>query len=208
MQGKNTKNKAERFTIIYFENLWDLKIDFTEYMILKYMINHSNRNVFRGNIVKMCEYLGICRTTFYNTNIENLFKSEHIEKDFGNKNYYIINHDVAERISQKDGHYIIIYHNWKKWKTVRGNRVIPLNDINQYVFLYIIYSLSRNKKKGIALVGKNYLKRHIGLKERNFFKVRDKLINKELLSYPKTNHYMLSRRLFFSFNNRACSNSS
>lgn len=185
MQDKYTTNKATRFTIVYHDVRSDLGIDFNEYLVLDVMIRHSRKNTYTKDVTYLSTCLSVTRNVIYST-IKKLIKKGHLEKDEGTK-FYQIYYDVADRMKIKTGKYIVIYENWKELGT---------DSINRYVFLYLVYSLSRRNRNGTAFSGKNFYYNNSNLKKDNYNKTIRVLQDKELIIRIRMNEYKLTDHVF------------
>jgi len=185
MQDKYTINKATRFTIVYHDVRSDLGIDFNEYLVLDVMVRYSRKNTYTKGVAYLGEYLSVTRNVIYSI-IKKLIKKEHLEKDESTK-FYQIHYDVADRMKIKTGNYVVIYENWKELGT---------DSINRYVFLYLVYSLSRRNRNGTAFSGKKLYFKNAILKIDNFNKMTVKLEEKKLIKKIRIDEYKLTNHVF------------
>jgi len=185
MQDKYTTNKAIRFTMVYHDVRNDLGVDFNEYMVLDVMVRNSRNNTYTKGVSYLSKYLSVERKTIYRI-IKKLIIKELLEKEEDTK-FYLIHYDVADQMKITTGNYIVIYENWQELGT---------ESINRYVFLYLVYSLSRRRRNGTAFSGKNFYYYNSNLKKDNFNKTIRVLQDKELIIKIRMNEYKLTNHVF------------
>ncbi len=194
MEDKFTKKcKEEHYTIVYFDVMKDLQIDFTEYLVLQTMLHFSKRNEYNGGVTKIKNHLKKSRTTITNV-IKILIQKEHIIKSENKSKIFNLNYDIKERFETKNGLYAKIYHNHRK--------ELDLIETH-YVFLYLVYSLSKNTKNKIALAKKEYMCSHINTSESNYDTIKSELTRKGFLECQLNTTLKLNQTLFEWFENNS-----
>jgi predicted transcriptional regulator len=189
---KNTENASqEHYTIVYFDVMKNMKIDFTEYIVLQTMLHFSKRNEYKKGIPKLSVYLKISRNTIYDA-IDKLFLKGHISRGETNSKTYYLNYDVKEQFEDKGNLYVKIYHSHRK--------ALKLS-LRQYVLLYMVYSLSKKRKSRIAIAGRNNYCEYINFSESHFATSKSKLIKAKLLEPLETHFLKLNKDVFSWFEN-------
>lgn len=140
-------NKKQHFTIIRYEVMDDLLIDFEEYMILDFMLFRSVKNKYTKGKSILSNVLCLSRGTI-DDRFKKLIEKEHVIKDEFSNSYYL-NNDIKERMEINKGNYVVDFHHKRK--------ELGLKKVRHFIFLHLVYSLS--KTKGYAYMGKqNYMK--------------------------------------------------
>lgn len=191
MESKFTKKgKKVDYTVVYLDIKKDLQIDFTEYLVLQAMLNFSNKNVYSKGVSKLSTYLKISRNTTYKC-LNTLFQKGHITNDDLNSKIYYLKYDIRERFESSDNLYVKIYHEHRKELKL---------SIKQYVFLYMIYSLSKKVGKS-AIAGKKMYCKNINFSESHFATSKSLLIKYKLLEPQGNLSLKLSEEIFEWFKN-------
>lgn len=192
MEDKFTKKcKEEHYTIVYFDVLKDLQIDFTEYIVLQTMLHFSNRSAYNKGITKLSSHLNISRNTVYKT-LKSLVLKNHIIEVSPKRDIYFLNYDIREKFEIKGLKFVKIYHKNRKHLGI---------SIAQYVLLYMIYSLSKNRKSKIAMVNKTYYQEHTGFSDRYYYNTKNEFIKKNLLDSQENAFLKLNSSVFNWFEN-------
>ena len=192
MQDKFTKKcKEEHYTIVYFDVMKDLQIDFREYVVLQTMLHFSKRNEYNKGILKLSNHLKISRNTVYKA-LNKLFLKGHISSFEPNSKTINLNSDVRERFEVKGKIYVKIYHNHRK--------ALKLS-LKQYVLLYMVYSLSKNRKSRIAIAGRKKYCEYINFSESHFATSKSHFVKAKLLEPLETHFLKLNEDIFNWFEN-------
>jgi DNA-binding transcriptional regulator YhcF (GntR family) len=192
MESKFTKKcKEEHYTIVYFDVMKDLQIDFREYIVLQTILHFSKKNQYNKGILKLSNHLKVSRNTVYKA-LNELLKKGHIFSFEPNSKTINLKHDVRERFEMKGKIYVKIYHNHRKELKL---------SLRQYVLLYMVYSLSKNRKSRIAIAGTKKYCEYINFSESHFATSKSKLIKAKLLEPLKTHFLKLNVDIFNWFEN-------
>ncbi len=186
-----TKSEQEPYTIVYFDVMKDLHIDYTEYLILQTMIHFCKRNDYKLNVTEIGNHLKLSRNTIYKY-LKILILKEHIVRFEPKSDTYHLKYDVKERFENGGKLYVKIYHKHRKELNIA---------IKKYALLYMIYSLSKNLKNRCATAGiKNYCN-YINISESHFDTVKGQLIEANLLEPQTSTLLKLNENLFNWFEN-------
>ena len=186
-----TKSEKEPYTIVYFDVMKDLHIDYTEYLVLQTMVHFSSKNEYYKGITKISNHLKLSRNTIYKS-LKILLLKEHIARFEPKSNTYYLKYDIKERFENGGRLYVKIYHKHRKVLNIA---------IKKYALLYMIYSLSKNLKNRCANAGiKNYCN-YINISESHFDTVKGQLIKANLLEQQTTTFLKLNENLFNWFEN-------
>jgi hypothetical protein len=192
MKDKFTKNsEEEHYTIVYFDVMKDLQIGFTEYAVLQTMFHFSKRNVCNIEKSNLSRKLFIARNTL-NKYLEKLIFKEHISKVETDSKTYYLKYDVKERFENGGKIYVKIYHKHRKELKI---------SIKHYIFLYMIYALSKNKVSRISLASKEYYSEYINTSISNFGTIKCELTKKGFLERQETGFLKLNENIFNWFEN-------
>jgi hypothetical protein len=115
---------------------------------------------------------------------------EHITKD---GKTYNLNYDLKERFETSAGVYVQIYHKHRKLLNI---------SVVQYVFLYMIYSLSKNKLNKVAIAGTEYYRKHTNISTRHFYTSINNLTEKNILEPQNNSHLKLNENIFNWFESK------
>ena len=186
-----TKSEKKPYTIVYFDVMKDLHIDYTEYLVLQTMVHFSSKNVYYKGITKISNHLKLSRNTIYKS-LKILLLKEHIARFEPKSNTYYLKYDIKERFENGGRLYVKIYHKHRKILNIA---------IKKYALLYMIYSLSKNLKNRCANAGiKNYCN-YINISESHFDTVKGQLIKANLLEPQTSTLLKLNETLFNWFEN-------
>lgn len=186
-----TKSEQEPYTIVYFDVMKDLHIDYTEYLVLQTMVHFSSKNEYNKGITKISNHLKLSRTTTYKY-LKILMLKEHIARFEPKSDTYYLKYDIRERFENGGKLYVKIYHKHRKELNIA---------IKKYVLLYMIYSHSKNLINRCATAGQEHYCRYINISESHFDTVKGQLIKVNLLE-PQTSTFLkLKENLFNWFEN-------
>ncbi|WP_159800376.1 hypothetical protein [Flavobacterium sp. MK4S-17] len=177
--------KDNRFTMIYYNVMIELEIDFDEYLVLERMLHRSKSNSYSEGISALSKYLGFKWPTI-KRKIENLMMKGYIQH-FDKGEPYLIKHNVKDVFEGKTGNYLKIYHAHRsKYKL----------SVKHYGMLYLIYSLSKRKKNRVAIAGMNLYISVLGISDSHYNHTKSDFLARGFLVDSRSHFLKLSDEFF------------
>lgn len=185
----NDRLEKQKYTLIYYEWLQKMNYQYTDYVILDTLIRKSKKNEFNKSKAFLHQRLYLARNTI-NSILRKLKKQGLIEEE--RPKQIILNYMAVEDFQEmKKGKYIKIYHKHRKELGL---------SLKEYSLLYAFYSLSTRQKHASAKV-KRY-EEWLGIKEREYHRIKKKLENAGYILPHKRNKVVVSLELCNWFNSQ------
>lgn len=185
MCNKDTKY----FTQVKYKTRIGLNLSFEEYIILDYLVFLNMRKYEIFTYKMAIDRFGYSKNSVKKY-IQSLIAKDYIlrREDSKKKELFKVDYEVMEEMQEKQEIFIIIYHEKKK-----EHNLIDM----QFAFLSMVYSLSKNKKNKVALMGKKRYMENLSIgSDENYYETIAKLRKKRLLVKKGVSQFSLNDDLF------------
>ncbi len=181
----NSKVVKQNYTLIYYSALEKLNYQFREYVIFDTLIRKSKMNDFEKPKTYLYQYLFLAPNTVYKS-IKILQKQNFITENSDNS--ICLNYEIVEQFKEETelggSGFVKIYH--------KNRKELGLS-LREYSLLYAFYSLSLKYGNTTAKV-KRYEK-WLGVKERDYHRIKDKLLDKGYILPHQYNKVSVSNKI-------------
>jgi hypothetical protein len=167
---KDNKSLQQRqyFTIVYYNLLEQLDYQLREYIVFDTLLRNSKRNEFTDGKQFLYNRLFISRNTLDAS--LNRLKILNFITSIENKRI-LLNYEISEVFTEiQTSNYSIIYHKHRKDLMLSQK---------EYCLLYCYYFLS--KKYGQSFANAQKYCNDLGIKQREYFRIKRKLLNANLI---------------------------
>lgn len=180
----NSKIVKQNYTLIYYSALEKMNYQYRDFVVLDTLIRKGKKNEFEKSKAFIYKYLHLAPNTVHES-INVLHKLNFIS-EISNKSISL-NHELIEQFKEETesgGGYVKVYHKHRKELGL---------SIREYSLLYAFYSLS--KKFGFTTAKVKSYEKWLGIKEREFHRIKNKFLQKGLILPHSKNNVKLSNEI-------------